>query len=105
MGRVLVDSGARFYVNNAMSTDENKRVDIMYARTVISDAPPPAYHDRVLSKEEVSRIIGRHFETLRIWENKGNFPRRLVLGPRTVGWLESEITAWLKARADERQAA
>ena len=104
MGRVLVDSGARFYVNNAESARSKQKVDTMFAHTIISDAPPPAYRDRLLSRREVSRIIGKHPETVRNWERRGLFPRRLVLSPRCVGWLESEITSWLKAHADARKA-
>jgi len=35
-------------------------------------------------------------------EKSGKFPRRVKLGPRSVGWLEDEIDAWIADRADER---
>jgi prophage regulatory protein len=31
----------------------------------------------------------------------GKFPKPIRLGPRAVGWLESEIQAWIKERVDE----
>ena len=31
-------------------------------------------------------------------EKAGKFPGRIKLGPGTVGWVESEIDAWLAAR-------
>ena len=37
-------------------------------------------------------------------EKAGLFPRRVKLGPRRVGWVESEIDAWCQARIDERDA-
>ena len=30
--------------------------------------------------------------------SKGTFPKPIILGPRTVGWLESEINEWLEDR-------
>ena len=32
----------------------------------------------------------------------GDFPRQVPLGARAVGWLESEVEAWLAARVAER---
>jgi prophage regulatory protein len=34
--------------------------------------------------------------------SKGKFPRPIKLGERSVGWLETEITEWQKARVVER---
>ena len=33
---------------------------------------------------------------------EGTFPRPVHLGPRAVGWVESEIEDWLTARIDLR---
>ena len=37
-------------------------------------------------------------------EKAGTFPRRVQLGAGRVGWLESEVEDWLKARVAERDA-
>lgn len=29
---------------------------------------------------------------------KGNFPRQIPLGARSVGWIESEVEEWIHAR-------
>lgn len=34
----------------------------------------------------------------------GQFPRPINLGPRAVGWLESEIDAWIAARVQASRA-
>jgi len=34
----------------------------------------------------------------------GTFPKPIPLGPRAVGWLESEINAWFAAQAEKRDA-
>lgn len=31
---------------------------------------------------------------------EGNFPRAISLGPRTVGWVESEIDDWLNQQIE-----
>lgn len=31
----------------------------------------------------------------------GNFPEPISLGPRTVGWIESEVEAWLAAQVEK----
>jgi prophage regulatory protein len=36
-------------------------------------------------------------------EALGDFPTKLKLGCRAVGWVESEVDAWLKARANSRR--
>jgi prophage regulatory protein len=40
--------------------------------------------------------------TLRRWIASQDFPKSVQLGPNTVGWLKSEVEAWLAARAAER---
>ena len=34
--------------------------------------------------------------------SEGNFPQSINLSERSVGWLESEIDAWMKSRIDKR---
>ncbi|MCE2747350.1 MAG: AlpA family transcriptional regulator [Rhodobacter sp.] len=36
---------------------------------------------------------------------RNEFPQSIRLGPRAVGWSESEITAWLESRKAMREAA
>jgi prophage regulatory protein len=36
---------------------------------------------------------------------QGSFPRQVPLGARAVGWLESDIDAWLESRLAERRVA
>jgi prophage regulatory protein len=38
-------------------------------------------------------------------EKAGRFPKRVQLGPCRVGWVESEVMAWLVARIKERDAS
>jgi len=36
-------------------------------------------------------------------DNEG-FPRPVALGPRSVGWIEEEVDAWIEARIAKRDA-
>lgn len=35
-------------------------------------------------------------------EKSGKFPKRVRIGENSVGWVESEIEAWIRARMAER---
>lgn len=61
-------------------------------------AIPNNTSDRILRMQEVQDIVGVSRTTLWRMENKGDFPRRVPLGASSVGWLKSDIEAWLKAR-------
>ena len=63
---------------------------------------------RILRKRAVSEKTGLPHSTLYRYVALGQFPAPIELGPKTVGWVESEVDAWLEARItarDEQQAA
>jgi len=55
--------------------------------------------DRVLRRSEVYEHTGLSYSTLRRLEASGRFPRRRRLGPRSVGWLRSEVEDWMAEAA------
>jgi prophage regulatory protein len=57
---------------------------------------------RVLRQREVCRQIGLGKSALYAAIQEGRFPQQVQLGPRAVGWLESEVSDWIAARAAER---
>lgn len=38
-------------------------------------------------------------------EKNGKFPKRVRLGPGTVGWVEAEISGFVSAKLNDRQLA
>ena len=57
---------------------------------------------RILSKKELRQLVlysPAHIDRL---EKAGRFPKRVQLGPCRVGWVESEVQAWLEERLNER---
>lgn len=57
---------------------------------------------RILRRPEVERRTGLSRSTLYERMTEGHFPRPIRLGPRAVGWIESEVDAWLAAQSTQR---
>lgn len=60
---------------------------------------------RILRDSEVSKRVPVHKVTRYRWEQKGLFPRRVRLGPNSVGWYEHEVEAWLASRSTDTLSA
>lgn len=56
----------------------------------------------ILRRDEVERATGLPRSTIYAKIAAGNFPKPIQLSARAVGWLESDIIAWQKARIDAR---
>ena len=57
--------------------------------------------DRFMREPEVGRLTGLSSSTRRRLECAGLFPRRHRIARKAVGWLESEIQDWIRARAED----
>jgi len=60
---------------------------------------------RILREPEVKDRTGLSASERNLLEARRQFPARVPLGPRSVGWLEHEINAWLQGRAALRDDA
>jgi len=60
---------------------------------------------KILRKREVIQRAGPSSAQIDRLEKAGKFPRRVQLGERMVGWVESEIDDWIAQRAAERDGA
>lgn len=56
--------------------------------------------DRFLREREVSLITGLSRSTRWRLERAGQFPKKRQLSPNAIGWLESEIRAWMAERTE-----
>ncbi len=55
----------------------------------------------ILRRRQVENRTGLSRSTLYLRISQGTFPRPINLGGgRAVGWIESEIDAWLKSRIE-----
>lgn len=64
--------------------------------------PKTENRDRLIRKPELFLMIGLSDATVWRMERIGRFPKRLRIGGNSVGWLESEVMEWLRAKANER---
>ena len=63
---------------------------------------------RLLSKKQVKELVLYSFAHIDRLEKAGLFPQRVRLSPyRTgrVGWLESDVRAWIEAKAAHRHGS
>jgi len=54
--------------------------------------------ERFIRLPEVKLRTGLSRSTIYAGISKGIFPKSVSLGERSIGWLESEINAWIEAR-------
>jgi prophage regulatory protein len=57
----------------------------------------------VLRFPQVRARVGLSRSMIYLAIAEGRFPRPIKLGARAVGWLESEVDAWLRQRVELRQ--
>lgn len=60
---------------------------------------------QALRLPEVEARTGYRKSTIYELEAKGEFPRRVKLGPRATAWYAHEVDAWLAGRPAVRKAA
>lgn len=53
---------------------------------------------RILRRKQVEDRVGLSCSTIYASIAAGVFPKPIQLGAQSVGWLESEIDAWLRGR-------
>jgi prophage regulatory protein len=70
---------------------------------IISDTRGAAMANAVLRLPELIRRTGLSRSSIYNRIVEGAFPRAFSLGGRSRGWLESEVDAWIKARAESRE--
>ena len=60
---------------------------------------------RLLSKKQLKDLVLYSHQHIQRLENDGLFPKRVRLGHyrgSRVGWIESEVRAWLQERIEKR---
>jgi prophage regulatory protein len=57
-------------------------------------------NERALRLRQVTELTGLGRSMIYQMQAEGRFPQRIKLGERAVGWLESEVRAWLATRIE-----
>lgn len=61
---------------------------------------PTSY--RIITRHELRALVPYTPQHVLRLEKRGLFPARVQIGPNRVGWLQSEVEAWLATRIDNR---
>jgi len=59
---------------------------------------------RIIRKPQVTEITGLSPSTYRRLELVGQFPKRIKLSKAAVGWVESDVLAWVESRRNGEAA-
>ena len=59
---------------------------------------------RLLRRHEVEERTGKSRAGIYESMDAGTFPRPVKIGPRAVGWVETEVNDWLRQRIAERDS-
>ncbi|WP_217541039.1 helix-turn-helix transcriptional regulator [Vibrio metschnikovii] len=60
---------------------------------------------RIIRLKEVMAMTGLSKTSIYRYSADNQFPQSCSLGGRSVGWVESEVKQWLKARIEDREVA
>jgi prophage regulatory protein len=52
----------------------------------------------ILRRKQVQACTGLSRSTIYLYIKEGQFPKPIALGPRAVGWIESEVSDWIVER-------
>ena len=53
---------------------------------------------RIIRRQTVEETTGLSYSSIYRKEKAGEFPKRIQLGPNSVGWYADEVEAWLESR-------
>jgi prophage regulatory protein len=59
----------------------------------------------ILRLPQVKARVGLSRSSIYLRVAKGDFPQPISLGDRAIGWLQTEVDAWLNARIEQSRKA
>jgi predicted DNA-binding transcriptional regulator AlpA len=78
----------------------DKMADIQAADVALVEQRRPDLSpdlDRLISRQELTDLLGVCYVTLWSWMQQGKFPRAIAIGAKSM-WRASEVSAWLRSR-------
>lgn len=75
------------------------------AGDLITGRGEPGLVQRIIRIAELPAFVGIGRSQIYEQIKRGEFPKPIPLGPRAVGWLETEVSAWQAKRIAQREVA
>jgi len=72
----------------------------METQTHLTQHQQPILPPRILRRRQVEAMTGLGKSQLYSLIKAGNFVLQIPLTAKTVGWIESEVIAWIQSRVD-----
>jgi prophage regulatory protein len=82
-----------------LCTSKNKEINMISYKEFIAQS------DRIIDQAELVHLVGISKSHLTRLEKCGQFPRRIKLGTRKVGWSLQEVKQWVEDRKTDRQCS
>jgi prophage regulatory protein len=57
----------------------------------------------ILKLPNVTQRTGKSRSSIYLGVSQGTFPKPISLGPRAVGWIESEVEDWISEQISKRR--
>ncbi len=55
---------------------------------------------RIIRLRHVTELTGLSKSSIYLYISKGEFPKSISLGAKSVGWLEKDVIAWIDNKLD-----
>ncbi|MEM8594377.1 MAG: AlpA family phage regulatory protein [Pseudomonadota bacterium] len=66
----------------------------------VSQSSIASSSERIIRFKEVQAMVGVSRTTIWRWEMSGKFPMRVSLGAGSVGWMKSDVDAWIRSKSN-----
>jgi prophage regulatory protein len=57
---------------------------------------------KILRMRDIRNITGLSRATIYLMIKKGTFPDQIKIGVRAVGWIESDLQAWIESKTSKK---
>ena len=81
----------------AKSSAKRFRTSEIINKSFLADRIPVS-RGRIMRTREVVELLGLSRSTIWRMERNGQFPKHRSMGPRSVGWLDTEVQEWIGTR-------
>jgi prophage regulatory protein len=105
MPTVPAEQSPPYVADEATLADTQRKPPPKVQYTPQQPRAPPHLPNRILRWREVRSRVGLSRSTIWRMVRRGEFPKPLMLGRQSIGWLETELNLWIETRAALRDRA